>query len=59
MGPQAAQVDAIEERRQLRIADDSLVELVDGGVDAHHAAEPLVDGGGDRGRAHAAFSDAR
>ena len=45
-GRHAAHVDTLEERRQLRVADDPVVELVDGGVDAHHAAEPLEDHGG-------------
>src|SRR6266508_51807 len=39
---QAVEIHAVEERCQLRITDDPFVEAVNGGVDAHHAAEPLV-----------------
>jgi hypothetical protein len=39
--PLSAKIDSIEERRYLWIADEAIVEQVDEGVDADHAAEPL------------------
>ena len=50
--PLAAKVDSIEERRHLRIADEAIVEEVDHGIYANHAAEPL-EGRGLGRRAHA------
>jgi hypothetical protein len=46
VGSQAAYIDAIEERRQLRIIENAAVEGVDGGIDADGAAEPLEQSGG-------------
>jgi hypothetical protein len=41
VGTLAAQVHVIEERRNFRVSEQTIVELVDGDIDAHHAAEPL------------------
>jgi hypothetical protein len=41
VGALATQVDLVEEASQARIGEEPIVELVDGDVDAHHAAEPL------------------
>ena len=54
--PLATKVDAIEERRHFWIADEAIVEEVDHGVYADHAADPLEGcgfgrRGHDRGRA--------
>ena len=43
VGALAAEVHLIEEAGQARIGEEAVVELVDGDVDAHHAAEPLEE----------------
>ena len=43
VGALATQVHLVEEAGQFRIGEDPIVELVDGDVDAHHAAEPLEE----------------